>query len=156
MKNVLAAALWMLAPILCAETVSQPAYRINLDNGWVHRTDNTAPHNDGFGDLIRIYNPNRSGVLSIQSFSAPDSVNPHVLRELTNVAWSEQLDWESWGDFSGYRYSYAEAGAFYRQWWLTDDATILFFVYRSSVEPLQAENNEINQIVRSITANSSN
>ncbi len=72
---------------------------------------------------------------------------------MTNVDWSEQLDWESWGDFSGYRYNYSEDGLFYRQWWLTDVKTIVFFVYSAGTEPEQAEKNEINKIVRSITAN---
>ena len=72
---------------------------------------------------------------------------------MTNVDWSEQLDWESWGDFSGYQYSYSEKGLFYRQWLLTGEKTIVIFVYSTDAEPKQVEKNEINKIVRSITAN---
>jgi hypothetical protein len=72
---------------------------------------------------------------------------------MTNVDYSEQLAWESWGDFSGYQYRYAESDSFYHQWWLTDEKTIVFFVYSAEVEPNQAEENEIKTIVRSLRAN---
>ncbi len=72
---------------------------------------------------------------------------------MTNVDWSEQLDWESWGDFSGYQYSYSEKGLFYRQWWLANESTVVFFVYSARDETTQSEQQEINRIVRSIAPN---
>ena len=153
MKTLLSVTLLAVAPSLFAETLSQPSFRIEVDDGWVHSIEKGPQSQDGFGDLISIHHPNRAGVLKIQSYPVPNSVDPKRLREMTNVDWSEQLDWESWGDFSGYQHNYSEGGLFYRQWWLTGKKTIVFFVHSASAEPKQAEKNEINKIVRSITAN---
>ncbi len=141
-----------LAPSLFAETLSQPFFRIEVDNGWVYRIKKGPQTQDliSWGDVVSIHHPDRPGVLEIQSLRAP-TVDPMRLREMTNVDWSVQLDWESWGDdFSGYQHSYSENGSFHRQWWLTDGKTIVFFVHGSGVESNQAETNEIDEIVRSI------
>ncbi len=151
-KYLIPITLCVLAPSLFAETLSQPSFQLEVDDGWVHSVKKGPQTHADWGDQISIHHPNRSGELKIRSYRAPRSVTPTILRELTNVSWSEQLDWESYGDFSGYRYSYFEAGSFYRQWWLTDEKTIIFFVYSAGTEPQQAEKNEINEIVRSITA----
>ncbi len=154
MKQVVAATfLLSLAPSLLAETLSQPLFRIDIDDGWSHTIEEGAHTQGDWGDLVNVQHPGRSGVLKIRSFRAPASVNPGKLREMTNVDYSEQLAWESWGDFSGYQYRYAEAGSFFHQWWLTDEKTIVFFVYSAEVEPNQAEENEIKTIVRSLRAN---
>ncbi len=136
----------LLAPGLFAGTLSQPYFRIEVDDGWVHSTNKTTQAQD---DLISMHHPNRPGVLKIQSLRAP-TVSPERLRLLTNVDSSEQLDWESWGDFSGYRRSYFEKGSFHRQWWLTDGKTVVIFVQSSGIDSNQAEINEIDAIVRSI------
>ena len=153
MKTLLSMTLFVLAPSLFAETLSQPSFRVEVDDGWVHSIEKGPRTQDGFGDLISIHHPDRTGVLKIQSDRAPGSVDPKRLREMTNVDWSKQLDWESWGDFSGYQHSYSEQGLFYRQWWLTDEKTIVFFVHSASAEPNHTEKNEIDKIVRSITVN---
>ena len=72
---------------------------------------------------------------------------------MTNVDWSEQLDWESWGDFAGYQHSYSEEGRFYRQWWLANESTVVFFVHSARDQTTQSEQQEINRIVRSIASN---
>ena len=154
MKSILSVTLVMLsAPSLLAETLSQQSFRIEVDDGWVHSIEKGPRSHDGLGDLISIHHPDGAGVLKIQSYRVPNSVDPQRLREMTNVDGSEQLDWQSWGDFSGYQHSYSEKGLFHRQWWLTDDKTIVFFVYSTGAEPQQAEKNEISKIVHSITAN---
>ena len=153
MKVFLSIALFALAPSIFAQTLSQPFYRVEVGDGWVHSIEKGAQSVAGFGNWISIHHPDREGILKILSFRAPNSVDPKTLREMTNVDWSEQLDWETWGDFSGYQYSYFEKGLFHRQWWLTGNTTIVFFVYSATDEPEQAETNEIERIVRSITAN---
>ena len=153
MKVFLSIALFVLAPSLFAQTLSQPFYRVEVADGWAHSIEKGSQSNTGFGDPVSIHHPDRDGILKILSFRAPISVDPKRLRELTNVDWSEQLDWETWGDFSGYQYSYFEKGLFHRQWWVTRKKTIVFFVFSASDEPKQAETNEIERIVRSITAN---
>lgn len=153
MKYFLSVTLFLLAPSLFAQTLSQPSYRVEVGDGWVHSIEKGSQSNAGFGNLVSIHHPDRDGILKIQSFRVPNSVEPKRLREMTNVDWSEQLDWESWGGFSGYQHSYFEKGLFHRQWWLTGNKTIVFFGYSASDEPKQAETNEIERIVRSITAN---
>lgn len=153
MKVFLSIALFALAPSLFAQTLSQPFYRVEIGGGWVHSIEKAPQSQDGFGNWISIHHPDRDGILKIQSFRAPIPVDPKRLRELTNVDWSEQLDWESWGGFSGYQHTYFEKGLFHRPWWLTGEETIVFFGYSASDEPKQAETNEIERIVRSITAN---
>ena len=138
-----------LAPSLFAETLSQPSFRIEVADGWVHSTNKTTQTQDDFGNLMSIHHPNRPGVLKIQALRAP-AVSSERLRLLTNVDGSEQLDWVSWGDFSGYQHSYFEKGSFHRQWWLSDGQTVVIFVHSSGVESNQAEMNEIDEIVRSI------
>ena len=139
-----------LAPSLFAETLSQPSFRIEVADGWVHSTNKRTQTPDDFGNLISIHHPNRPGVLKIQSLRAP-AVSSERLRLLTNVDGSEQLDWESWGDFSGYQHSYFERGSLHRQWWLTDGQTVVTFVHSSWVESNQAEMNEIDNALRDAT-----
>ena len=135
-----------LAPNLFAETLSQPFFRIGVNGGWVSSIEERPQAQN----LISIHHPDRPGVLKIQSLRAP-TVDPTRLRELTNVDSSVQLRWESWGDdFSGYQYNYSENGSFYRQWWLTDGKTIVFFVHSSGVESNPTEIDEIDEIVRSL------
>ncbi len=152
MKIIVALIAASLASSLLAETLSQPSFRIEVDDGWVYSIKKGPQAEDGrfsWGDAISIHHPNRPGGLEIRSLRAP-TVSPERLRLLTNVASSEQLDWESWGDFSGYQHSYFEKGSFHRQWWLTDGETVVFFVHSPGVESNQAEINEIDEIVRSI------
>lgn len=148
--HILLVTLFALTPSLFAETLSQPSFRIELADGWVPSIRKT---HDGLGDRISVHHPRRTGVLKFQSYRAPNSVDPKTLREMTNVDSSEQLDWESWGDFSGYQYSYHEEGVFYRQWWLADKKTIVFFVHSAKGEPKETEKREIDKIVLSLTAN---
>jgi hypothetical protein len=152
MKYLLPVFLTALAPCLFAATLTQPSFQIELDSGWAYSIGVRHESQDGPGNLINIRNPNRIGVLKLQSLSAPDAVSQEILREMTNVNFSEHLAWESWGDFSGYRYSYFEGDAYFRQWWLTHEETIIFFVFTSMVEPDQTEKDEIDKIVRSIKA----
>ena len=150
MKKLIAAVLlvfFVLAPSLFAETLCQPSFRIEVDDGWVHSVNKGSQAL--FGNLINIHHPNRSGTLKVQSLRAP-IVDPERLREMTNVDWSKQLDWESWGDFAGYQHNYFEKGSFHRQWWLTDGKTIVLFIHSSRVESKPAEKSEIDKIVRSI------
>jgi hypothetical protein len=124
-------------------------HRNGLLPGKADKTTQAQDNLISIGSLISMHHPDRPGMLKIQSLRAP-TVSSERLRLLTNVDSSEQLDWESWGDFSGYRRSYFEKGSFHRQWWLTDGKTVVIFVHSSGVESNQAEINEIDEIVRSI------
>jgi hypothetical protein len=72
---------------------------------------------------------------------------------MTNVDLSTTLNWQDWGDYSGYQYDYSEAGSNYRQWWIANERTILFIVYDSNTEIKDIEIDEINKIVNSIAVN---
>lgn len=137
---------------LFAATLSQPSYQITLDDGWVHTSEQGHRTPDSSRDLISIRHPNRNGVLKIQSFRAPGPVDRETLRTMTNVAWSEPPEWQAWGEFAGYQYSYFEGGMFYRQWWLTYGNTIVFLVHSAEVEQDESGQREIDKIVRSIAA----
>jgi hypothetical protein len=153
MKGILCLTLLTVSSSLFGATLSQPFYKITMDDGWVHAIEQGHRSSDGSRDMISIRHPDRSDVLKLQSFRAPDPIDRETLRAMTNVEWSVQLEWEAWGDFTGYQHSYSENGLFYRQWWLTNDLTIVFFVHSTTVELDETSQGEIDKIVRSITAN---
>ena len=74
---------------------------------------------------------------------------------MTNVDLSATLDWQKWGDNSGFQYDYSERGSFYKQWWLANDRTLIFIVYESNAGSSELEIEEIDRIVTSITVNRS-
>ncbi len=149
-KYILPVFFLALASSSFAEMLAQPTFKMEVADGWVH----TLEHNrTDWPEVISLSHPERSGVLKIVSYHAPAMVSRRVLREMTNVDWSKQLAWESWGEFAGYRYSYSESGSFFRQWWLTDEQTILFFVYNATTEPGRAEADEVERMVRSVMTN---
>ena len=157
MKTFLSVAVLMLglslvSQTLVAQTLSQPLFQIDLEEGWNHSTQKGTTA-DGSGAIISIHHPERGVSLKIQSFEAPATVRRDRLREMTNVDWSEQLDWESWGACAGDQCIYSEEGLFYRQWWLANESTVVFFVYSARVQTTQSEQQEINRIVRSIASN---
>ena len=136
-----------------AETLAFPSFRIEVEDGWAHSIERGPQASLEGGDQISIYDPDGNGILTILSFSAPDMVSKDILRNITNVEWSTPLFWQNWGDHSGYQYDYLERGSFYRQWWLANERTIIFFVYKSNTESKDIEIDEINKIVDSITVN---
>jgi hypothetical protein len=155
MKTLLAIAIAGITTISNAETLSFPSFRIEVEDGWVHNLERESQAHSELGELIVIYHPNRNGVLKIQPYNAPDFVSRAILRNMTNVESPTTLAWRKWGDYSGYQYDYAEGGSFYRQWWLTNERTIIFIVYESNIESRNIEIDEINKMVNSITVNTS-
>jgi len=155
MKTLLAIAIVGITTISNAETLSFPSFRIEVEDGWAHNLERESQAHSELGQLIAIYHPNRNGILKIQPYSAPDFVSPAILRNMTNVESSTTLTWQNWGDYSGYQYDYAEGGSFFRQWWLTDERTIIFIVYESNTESRNIEIDEVNKIVNSIMVNTS-
>jgi hypothetical protein len=155
MKTLLAIAIAGITTISNAETLSFPSFRIEVEDGWVHNLERESQAHSELGELIVIYHPNRNGVLKIQPYNAPDFVSRAILRNMTNVESPTTLAWRQWGDYSGFQYDYAEGGSFYRQWWLTNERTIIFIVYESNIESRNIEIDEINKMVNSITVNTS-
>jgi hypothetical protein len=135
-----------------AETLAVPSFQIEVEDGWVHSIERGPQGPPEWGDRIEIHHPNGNGVLKMWSLRSPDLVSKDVLRNMTNVEWSTPITWENWGDYSGYQYDYSERGSFYRQWWLLNKRTIIFFVFESNTESKDIEIDEINKIVDSITA----
>ena len=155
MKILITIAIVGITTISNAEVLSFPSFRIEVEDGWVHNLERKPRAHSDLGELIAIYHPNRNGILKIQPYSAPDFVSRAILRNMTNVESSTTLTWQKWGDYSGYQYDYAEGGSFYRQWWLTNERTIIFIVYECNTESRNIEIDEVNKIVDSITANTS-
>ena len=153
MKYLFAIAIVGMTTSSIAETLSFPSFRIEVEDGWVHNLERGPQAHNEFGELISIYHPGGNGILKIQSFSVPESVSQERLRNMTNVNSSTVLNWQDWGDYSGYYYYYSKRGSFFRQWWLANERTILFIVYDSSTEITAIEIDQVNRIVNSITAN---
>jgi len=152
-KTLLAMAIFGMTTSSNAETLSFPSFRIEVEDGWAHSIERGPQASPEWGDQISIYQPDGNGILTIMSFNAPDMVSKDILRNMTNVEWSTPLIWQNWGDHSGYQYDYLERGSFYRQWWLVNERTIIFFVYKNNTESRDIEIDEINKIVNSITVN---
>ena len=153
MKILLAIAIIGMTTSSNAETLSFPSFRIEVEDGWVHRIEKAAQAHSYLGELISVYRPNGNGILKMQTFISPDFVNKETLRNLTNVDSSVPLTWQNWGDYSGYQYDYLERGSFHRQWLLANEGTVIFIVYDSNTESKDIEIDEINKIVESIAAN---
>ncbi len=153
MKTLLAIAIFGMTTSSNAETLSFPSFRIEVEDGWAHSIERGPQASPEWGDQISIYQPDGNGILTIMSFNAPDMVSKDILRNMTNVEWSTPLIWQNWGDHSVYQYDYLERGSFYRQWWLVNERTIIFFVYKNNTESRDIEIDEINKIVNSITVN---
>jgi len=148
MKTILAIVISVMTTSLNAETLSFPSFQIEIQDGWGH-TIETRP-GDNWGSVISLTHPNGVGSLKILPFDAPAVVSEDILRNITNLNFSIPLSWQNWGDYSGYQYDYLERGSFYRQWWLTNERTIIFITYQCDPESKDIETEEIDNIVRSI------
>ena len=105
------------------------------------------------GELISIYRPYGIGVLKMSTYDVPYPVSQDRLRMLTNVPRSTVLEWQERGDFSGYQYSYVENQSFFKQWWLSNEGTILLITYESSDNEPQVEIGTIEEMLNSIKIN---
>ena len=153
MKILRAIAIFGMISSSSADTLTVPALRIEIGDGWAHSIDRGPQAHDEWGDLTSIYHPNGNGILKVQFHSTPDLVSKDILRNMTNVEWSTPLVWQDWGDNSGYQYDHSDRDSFYRQWWLANETGIIFIVYQSNTESINIEIDEINEIVNSITVN---
>ncbi len=151
MKYLLAITIFGLTASSNAETLSVPSLRMEVKNDWVHSIEKAPQAHRGMGDLISIHHPNGNGVLKVQFHRTPDLVSKDILRNMTNLELSTPLIWQNWGANSGYQYDYLESSSFFRQWWLANEAGVIFVVYKSSTESENVEIAEINEIVISIT-----
>ena len=133
---------------LSAETLSFPSFQLEIQDGWERSADNRPV--DDLLSMITLRRPDGVGVLKIGFHDALAVVSEDALRNLTNLDFSIPLTWQSWGDYSGYQYNYSERGSFFRQWWLTNEGTIIFVTYQSDAESDDVESEEIDNIVRSI------
>ena len=149
-RSLLALAIFGVATSSLAETLYLPSFRVEVTDHWAYSIQTSSHAHDGWGDLVVVEYPNGTGMLKLRAFAAPELVSQTVLRELTNVDFSQPLAWQNWGDYSGYQFDYQEKDSFYRQWWLAHESTIIFVTYDSSSEPRDIEIDEINEIVNSI------
>ncbi len=148
MKILLAIAIFGMTTSSNAETLSFPSFRIEIEDGWVHSVENGP--GGGSRNVISLRHPNGVGVLKMGSYDAPAVVSEDILRNMTNLESTIPLNWQNWGDYSGYQYDYLERRSFYRQWWLANERTIIFITYQCDRESKDTETEEIDKIVRSI------
>lgn len=153
MRILLAMAILGMAATTLAETLSLPAFQIEVEVGWAHTIEKKSNEQPDRGDLLRIYHPNGNGVLQLQFYSTPGLIGKERLRNMSNVERSTTLSWKKWGDYSGYQHDYVEGNIFYRQWWIANEYGVIIIVYNSDTESLDVEVAEINKIVNSIKTN---
>jgi hypothetical protein len=146
-----------LIPFITIILLGYDLYAENIDNlipvgaaefvipaGWHHENEMNA------GRLtVNVYHPDSQGVLKLSSMKIPAPTTRDRLRNLTNVDSSLNLDWQTWGDYSGYQYDYSEQGKSFRQWWLMNEEEILFLVYKSDNKD-DPDDEAINGIVASL------
>jgi len=148
MKTILAIILATITANLNAETLSFPSFQMEIQDGWERSIDNRPE--DDLLSMVSLRRSDGVGVLKIGFYDALAVVSEDALRNLTNLDSSIPLAWQSWGDYSGYQYDYSESGSFFRQWWLTNEGTIIFVTYQCDPESKDIEAEEIDTIVRSI------
>jgi len=151
MKYILVILFSAMTTSLNAETLAFPSFQIEIQDGWEYSIENGPGHDRG--SVISFRHSDGVGVLKIQSYDTSAVVSQDTLRNMTNLEASTHLSWQDWGNYSGYQYSYAEGGSYYRQWWLTMNRSIMFITYQSDPESKDIETEEIDRIVRSITVN---
>jgi hypothetical protein len=146
-----------LIPFLTLILLGYDLYAENIDNlitvgaaefvipeGWHHEKESNA------GRLtVNVYHPDSQGVLKLSSMKIPAPTTRERLRNLTNVNSSLNLNWHTWGEYSGYQYDYSERGKSFRQWWLMNEEEILFLVYKSDSQD-DPDNEVIDGIVASL------
>ena len=143
-------AISVISTVSSAEILTFPSLQLEVEDGWAHSVESEAQAHDAAGSLISIYHPAGNGILKIRRYTAPSIVGREALRNMTNVDSSTHLTWQAWGDYSGYQHDYSEEGLFYRQWWLSDEMTIILIVYQSTTELGDIESDQISKIVNSI------
>jgi hypothetical protein len=156
MQIILArATLALLASVVAmgamAESVSVDAFKIEIEDGWVHLIEPAPASDPNRGESIRIHHPNGPGVLDIGSYASHGPVQPEVLRNLTNVPLTTPLTLQRWGDFSVYQHDYVEGTSFLRQWWLANDNVVILVTYKCEVEMRELETDVIDAMVRSLS-----
>ena len=122
------------------------SFEISMPSGWRHSSSYS-----GQGETTRVFRSGGKGTLRLRSLPGLPMVSKEILRNLTNVDSSILLDWQSWGDLSGYHYEYIESGTLYRQWWLTNQQMLLFIVYSSESQDY-SEVEVTNRMVNSVRA----
>ena len=153
MKFILAAvAALAIAANAAAVTLSLGSAQLELAHGWMTSVEMLAPAGAEFGDLVSARHPDGVGVLKLQTYTAPEPVDEATLRLLTNVPEAEPLIMQRWGDYTGYRHDYVEDNFFYRIWWLAREERLVFITYRCDAGQQGVETNDIDQIVRSLSA----
>ena len=150
-KNLFGLIFFTITANLNAESLSFPSFLIEIPDSWEQSIENGL--NENGGSVISLRDRNGVGILKMRSYDAPAAVSEDRLRNLTNLEPSIPLIWEHWGDYAGYQHSYTENGVFYRQWWLTNERTILFITYQCDPESTEIETEVIDKIVHSITVN---
>jgi hypothetical protein len=145
-----ALALLLASMTVLAGTIALDAIEIDIDDGWVDRSEHAAGATGEHKNLLRVQHPNGSGTLTLQSLPTPESVDVATLRNLTNVPSETPLTYAHWGDFAGFQYDYAEGGTFYRQWWLADQRALVLVSYQYEADPGAAEREAVDRMVGSL------
>jgi hypothetical protein len=129
-----------------SKVIALGSFEIAIPAGWLYKTVTKI----NMQVVTQIFHPDKDGVFEVGSIiSLPGKPAQDRMRLLTNVDSSIDLTWQKWGELRGYQYEYAEAGKFYRQWWLTNQNMIMAVVYSSKVKD-DSVRNVIDDMVNSL------
>ena len=134
-----------------AEIVSFSEISVDGAPDWTYSIEQSSAFAGAQGGSISIDHPAGIGSLRMMTYAAPGTVSRDRLRNLTNVPLSTTLDWQEWGDFAGYEHSYLERGFFFKQWWLSNERTLLLITYESGANESQLEIEAVETMVDSIS-----
>jgi len=133
-----------------SETQNFPLFNMEIPQDWTHSIADSTSTSGKQDGQITIYSPDGVSEVNMLTIAAPVEVDNTILRTLTNIDSSIQLDWQNWKNFSGYQYSYTERDVFYKQWWIANMQTILFVTYASNREMDASENRKMDELINSI------
>jgi hypothetical protein len=147
-----------------AATLELPMFTIETADGWTHSIIEPASTQNGSAQLsartslvsstlVSITSASGIGDLKIHALAVPagmEAVDEVSLRRLTNLDSRIDLEWQSWGNGSGYQFSYIENNSFHMQWWITNGQTILLASYSSDSGPSDSVIGEVDAMLDSI------
>ena len=163
-KNTLLLLLFCIGTGSSAETLELPMFTIEIPDGWTHSITEPASTQNGSAQLtartslassslVSVTSTSGRGDLRIHALAVPvgmEAVDEVSLRRLTNLDSRIDLEWQSWGNGSGYQFSYIENNSFHMQWWITNGQTILLASYSSDSGPSDSVIGEVDAMLDSI------
>lgn len=130
---------------LATQEISFPSFNVSIPEKWVYE------ESEG---VASIFSGDSVGVLQISGYKFPDNVTKKELFDLTGLEEKDrsQVEWQKWGEYSGYQLIYSEGDRFWRKWFLSNEKSLVFVTYNCELEDKDKNLEYINNIVDSLDA----